>query len=309
MLSKYIQEVVCMGMILLIVNPVAGKLRARTALMEILEVYSAAGYDVNVRITQYRGHARELAHSAKKDVYEKVVCIGGDGTLNEVISGIIESGEGIPLGYIPLGSTNDFASSLRLPKEPAAAAKATLEGETVQLDIGDFDSRRKFTYIASFGIFTSTSYSASQTSKNTLGHFAYILEGMKSIKDIINLKSYALRIEADGKVLEDEYIFGAIANSTSIGGIVKLSSEIVDMSDGLFEVILIRKIRNPADLSQVLISLANSDYNNKMFDFFHASSIRIRTDSKMNWSLDGEEADSDLDITISNLHNIVHICR
>ena len=298
-----------MGMILLIVNPVAGKLRVRTALMEVVEVYSAAGYDVNVRITQYRGHARELAMSAKKDMYERIVCIGGDGTLNEVISGIIGSGEDIPLGYIPMGSTNDFANSMKLPKEPADAALATIEGTPVSIDIGDFDGKRKFTYIASFGIFTSTSYTVPQSAKNTLGHFAYILEGMKSIKDIINLKSYKLHINADGQEYDDEYVFGAIANSTSIGGIVKLSSDIVDMSDGLFEIILIRKINNPTDLSQVLISLANSDYNNRMFDFFHGTNISVSSDTPMNWSLDGEEADGGTEMHINNLHNAITIYK
>ncbi len=296
-------------MILLIVNPVAGKLRIRSALMDVVEVYSAAGFDVNVRITQYRGHAKELALSAKKDVYERLVCIGGDGTLNEVICGMIESGENIPIGYIPMGSTNDFAVSMKLSKDPAEAAAATIEGTPCEIDIGDFNGTRKFTYIASFGIFTSTSYSASQSVKNTLGHFAYILEGMKSIKDIINLKSYKLHIESDGQVFDDEYVFGAITNSTSIGGIVKLNSDIVDLSDGMFEILLIRKIRNPADLSQVLISLANSDYNNKMFDFFRGSKILLRSDSDMNWSLDGEEADGGQEIRISNLHNAITIYR
>ena len=298
-----------MGMILLIVNPVAGKLRARTSLMEVAEVYSAAGYDLNVRVTQYRGHAKELAMAAKKEVYERVVCIGGDGTLNEVISGIIESGENIPIGYIPMGSTNDFANSMKLSKDPAEAALATLEGAPCSIDIGDFNGTRIFSYIASFGIFSTASYSASQSVKNTLGHFAYILEGMKSIKDIINLKSYKLHIEADDTVVDDEYVFGAIANSTSIGGIVKLNSEIVDMSDGLFEIMLIKKINNPTDLSQVLISLANSDYNNRIFDFFHGAKISVASDTPMNWSLDGEEADGVREMNINNLHNAVTIYK
>lgn len=298
-----------MGLILLIVNPVAGKLRARSTLMDVIEVYSAADLDVNVRVTQRRGHAYELARDARRSMYERVVCIGGDGTLNEVICGMLESGEDIPLGYIPLGSTNDFASSLNLSKDPVAAARATIEGEPRRLDIGDFGGQRKFSYVASFGMFTSASYSASQTSKNTLGHFAYILEGMKSIKDVISIKSYALEIEADDFACNGEYIFGAIANSTSIGGILRLNSEIVDMSDGLFEIMLIKKIHNAAELSQVLLSLANSDFNNRMFDFCHASRIRIKSDSAMNWSLDGEEADSENEICISNLHNAISLYK
>lgn len=294
-----------MGSILLIVNPVAGKLRVRSTLMDVVEVYSAADFNVNVRVTQRRGHACELAREARRSMYERVVCIGGDGTLNEVICGMLESGEDIPLGYIPLGSTNDFANSLNLAKDPATAARFTIEGEPRRLDIGDFNGQRKFSYVASFGMFTSASYSASQSSKNTLGHFAYILEGMKSIKDIISIKSYALEIEADGHTYGGDYIFGAIANSTSIGGILKLNSDIVDMSDGLFEIMLIKQMRNAAELSQVLLSLANSDFDNKMFDFIHASDIRIKSDSAMNWSLDGEEAESENETHISNLHNAI----
>lgn len=296
-----------MGAILMIVNPVAGKLRARSTLMDILEVYSAADCDVNVRISQYRGHSRELARNAKRDKYDRIVCIGGDGTLNEVISGTIESGEDIPIGYIPLGSTNDFANSIKLPKDPAAAAKLTLDGVPNRLDIGDFNNERKFSYIASFGVFTSASYSAPQSIKNTLGHFAYILEGIKSLQDIINLKSYNLHIEADGQIYEGEYMFGAIANSTSIGGILKLNSEMVDMSDGLFEMMIIRKINNISELNQAVLSLAKSDYNNKMFDFIHASSFKITTNTEMTWSLDGEEALGGTEINISNLHNAITI--
>lgn len=298
-----------MGAILLIVNPVAGKLRVRSTLMDILEEYSASDRDVNVRISQYRGHSRELARQAKRELYDRVVCIGGDGTLNEVISGVIESGEDIPLGYIPLGSTNDFANSIGLPRDPAAAARLTLDGSPCQLDIGDFNRQRKFSYIASFGVFTSASYSAPQSVKNTLGHFAYILEGIKSIQDIINLKSYSLHIEADDKEYDGEYMFGAIANSTSIGGILKLNSEMVDMSDGLFEMMLIRRINNISELNQVLLSLAKSDFNNKMFDFIHASRFRITTNSEMNWSLDGEEAIGGSSITIENLHNAITIYK
>ncbi|MBQ4090545.1 MAG: diacylglycerol kinase family lipid kinase [Clostridia bacterium] len=298
-----------MGQILLIVNPVAGKLRARSTLMDILEVYSAANLDVNVRLSQYRGHSRELARNAKADMYDRIVCIGGDGTLNEVISGVLESGENIPLGYIPLGSTNDFANSISLPKDPAAAAKLSIEGAPCQLDIGDFNTNRKFSYIASFGVFTSASYSAPQSVKNALGHFAYILEGVKSLQDIINLKCYSLHIEADDKVYDGDYMFGAIANSTSIGGILKLNSEMVDMSDGLFEMMLIRRINNISELNQVVLSLAKSDYKNKMFDFIHASSFKITANTEIKWSLDGEEAPGGTEVSISNLHNAITIYK
>ena len=221
------------------------KLRARGALMDIVEVYSAAGLDLNLKLTQKRGHARELARGAKKEQYERVVCVGGDGTLNEVITGLIESGENIPLGYISLGSTNDFAASMNLSRDVVQAARATLEGTPCPLDVGDFGGLRNFSYVASFGLFTAASYSAPQATKNVLGHLAYILEG---IKDIVNIKSFHMRVEAGDECYEDDYMFGAVANSTSIGGIVRLDKDIVDMSDGLFEIMLIKKIRTPAEI-------------------------------------------------------------
>lgn len=295
-----------MGTILLIVNPVAGKRRARTMLLDIVEVFGNAGYDVTVRLTQRRGHACEFARSARREQFDRIVCVGGDGTLNEVISGLLESREDIPLGYVPLGSTNDFANSIGLPKDVTEAAKAALEGDPYQLDVGDFGGKRKFSYIASFGVFTAASYSAPQSTKNTLGHFAYILEGLK---DILNIKSYRMKVEADGKTYEDDYIFGAVANSTSIGGIVKLDKSLVDMSDGLFEIFLMKKIRNPAELNQVVFSILNSNFDNKMFDFFHASEVRFTADQCMSWSLDGEEATADPEITLTNLHHAVNLIK
>ena len=295
-----------MGMILLIVNPVAGKLRARNALMEVLEVYSAAGIDVNVRLTQGRGDARALAAGARRDIYDRIVCVGGDGTLNETITGALESGENIPLGYIPLGSTNDFATTLNLSQDVSIAARATLEGNACKLDVGDFGGLRKFAYIASFGVFTATSYSTPQSTKNTLGHFAYVLEG---IKDIVNIKPNHIIIETDQARYEDDYIFGAVSNSTSVGGIVRLNSGIVDLSDGLFEIILVKNVRNPNDLNMVITSIINSNFNNRMFDFFHASEVKFISSSDIAWSLDGEEANGGKEIIVRNLHNAITIYK
>ena len=293
-------------MILLIVNPVAGKLRARTALMDVLEVFSAAGLDVNVRLTQTRGEARELARAARRDIYGRIVCVGGDGTLNETVSGAIESGENIPIGYIPMGSTNDFAASLKLPRDISAAARAVIEGRPCPLDIGDFGGSNKFAYIASFGMFTASSYTTPQSTKNTFGHFAYIMEG---IKDLVNIKAYHMSVEADGKTYEGDYIFGAVSNSTSIGGIVHLDSEIVDMSDGLFEIVLLKKPVNPNDLALVITSIMNSDFNNIMFDFIHASQVKFISSEPMSWSLDGEEADGGTEVVISNIHNAITLYK
>lgn len=288
-----------MSELLLIVNPVAGKLRARSMLFDIIDVYSSANIEVCVRFTQHRGHARALAAAATAERFSHIVCVGGDGTLNEVISGVLDSGENIPLGYIPLGSTNDFASSMKLSRDVPTAARAVIEGAPIKLDVGDFCGTRKFSYIASFGAFTSASYTAPQNIKNTLGFFAYILEGIKALG---NIKSVRMRVETDDISVEDDFVFGAVANSTSIGRIVKLGSEYVDMCDGLFEIVLIKQIRGPQELSTVVASILTSDFSNDMFVFTHSSKVNIFTEQDINWSLDGEEAASGRNITIRNLH-------
>ena len=295
-----------MGMILLIVNPVAGKLRARTALMDVVEVFSAAGMDVNVKLTQARGDATRYAREARKEIYDRIVCVGGDGTLNETVTGALQSGENIPLGYVPLGSTNDFAATLNLSKDVAAATQATLTGLPYEIDVGAFGDNRIFSYIASFGMFTATSYTTPQNVKNTFGHLAYIMEG---VKDIVNIKASHLVVEADGNIYEGDYIFGAVANSTSIGGIIRLNSKIVDLTDGLFEVFLMKKPATPNDLGQVLTSIMNSEFNNPMFDFFHASEIKFISDEPIPWSLDGEEADGGKSVVIKNMHNAVTLYK
>ena len=176
--------------LLFIINPVSGRLKARSAVFDMLEKICGSGYMPTVALTQYRGHARELAASAAAKGYSQIICCGGDGTLNEVISGVISSGcgETLPIGYIPAGSTNDFAASIGIPTDLAAAADAAATGESFTLDIGKFGDDRYFTYIASFGAFTAASYSAPQNAKNNVGHLAYVFEGIKEFFKIKPIK-------------------------------------------------------------------------------------------------------------------------
>ena len=227
--------------VFVIINPNAGTRQARRFLPEIISVFNRAGYLCSVFITEKRGDAVDFAraHAGRADL---VVACGGDGTLNEVITGLQLGGHKTPLGYIPCGSTNDFASGLGISTAPLMACDAIVSGQPRSLDVGLFTPDRYFSYTASFGAFTSVSWSTPQNVKNVLGHVAYILEGIRSLADI---RPIHMRITADGSVYEEDYIFGAICNSTSLGGVLKLEDSEVHMSDGRFEALL---IPFPADL-------------------------------------------------------------
>lgn len=291
--------------LLLIINPVAGKMKSKTALFDIVKVFCDNAFDVTVKLTERRGHGTEIAESEHKN-YDLIVCVGGDGTLNEVVKGLVRAGAETPIGYIPAGSTNDFASSIGLSPVIKKAALAIAKGSPVKLDIGAFKDVY-FTYIASFGAFTAVSYSTPQATKNAIGHTAYILEG---IKDLSTIKPVRVKFEADGKVYEGDYIFGGIANSTSVGGIVKLKKELVDMSDGLFEVILIKNPKNINRLNDIVLALATSEYkNNPSIDYFNASEIKVTTEDKLSWTVDGEYADGSGSFKIRNLKQKLTIIK
>ena len=206
-----------MKKLLFIMNPFAGQKRANKFLPDIISLYNRAGYDVTTYMTGGPGDATSVAARLAPDV-DLIVCCGGDGTLNETISGVLHRGVDTPLGYIPAGSTNDFASTLKLSGNIMQAAQDILEGSPKSYDVGDFGGRY-FSYVASFGAFTRTSYTTPQSSKNALGHTAYLLEG---IQEISQLRKEHIRMEMDGQVVEDDFLFGAISNSTSAGGILSL---------------------------------------------------------------------------------------
>lgn len=290
--------------LLLIINPVSGKLKARASAFDIIEIITDAGYVPTVMMTKYRGHARELASTAEEHGFSRIVCCGGDGTLNEVISGVISSGSRLPIGYIPAGSTNDFASSLGIPTDLAAAAKTAVHGSSLTLDIGRFGEDRYFTYIASFGAFTAASYSAPQNVKNNMGHLAYVFEG---VKEFFKIKPIKVVCDDGEKVYRGDYVFGGVTNSTSVGGIVKLSSDMVGLDDGIFEVILIKRPKNIDDFNRILQALITSNLNCDMIDFFRASSVKFHLPEGTPWTLDGERADCSGSVEISVIHNAIRL--
>lgn len=293
-----------MKKLLFIMNPFAGQKKANKVLPEILMLFTEAGYEINISMTTGPGSATRLAAERGGNA-DLVVCCGGDGTLNETIAGLLMAQLNIPVGYIPSGTTNDFASSLNLSHNPIQAAKDILEGHPVAYDVGKF-GERYFCYVASFGAFTKSSYAIPQTLKNALGHTAYVLGG---ISELSQIRNEHVRMEIDGEVLEDDFLFGAICNSTSVGGVLTLPNDRVDMSDGVFEVMMIRAPRNLNEIPECLLAVQNQEYNCGMITFRPAKTVKIITDPFMTWTLDGERADGQSEILVENLHHAVRIIR
>ncbi len=281
--------------LLLIFNPKAGRSKPRGPLFDAVAMLSEGGYLVRIHRTTAAGDAAETA-AREGGKYDLVVASGGDGTLNEVISGLSRLDHPPLLGYLPQGTTNDFAASLRIPPDPEQAAAAILRHQVQVLDIGQWN-QRSFAYVASFGAFTKSSYSAPQAAKNALGHFAYILEGMK---DLNSLRPYRVQLTADGENLDGEYLFGAVCNSTSIGGLMKLDPGRVVLDDGKFELLLIPNPKNALDLQNLVLNLLNQNYDGQGLVFRHVSQLHLETAENLPWSLDGEYAPSMPAVDISN---------
>ena len=281
--------------LLMIVNPSAGRSKSRGPLFDAAAILSQAGYLISIHNTVCAGDAAETA-AREGEHYDVIVAVGGDGTLNEVVSGVLRLEHPPALGYLAQGSTNDFASSLHISNKPAAAAAAIAQATPRQLDIGQWNGRH-FVYVASFGAFTRSSYAAPQAAKNALGHFAYILEGMK---DLNTLRPYQVRLTADGEVLDGAYLFRAVCNSTPIGGLMKLDPARVVLDDGKFEMLLIPNPKTAQDLQNLVLALLDQHYDREGLVFRHVSSIHLETEQDLPWSLDGEYAASSPVVDIEN---------
>ncbi|NCC44018.1 MAG: diacylglycerol kinase family lipid kinase [Clostridia bacterium] len=280
---------------LFIFNPRSGKGQIRNKLLDIIDVFVKGGYEVIVHPTQGPRDGCNMARDMANEV-DLIVCSGGDGTLDEIVTGLMEVGAKVPLGYIPAGSTNDFANSLEIPRDMVAAARDIIEGELFSLDVGAFNDDT-FVYIAAFGLFTDVSYQTSQNLKNILGHLAYVMEGAKRIFDV---QSYWVKVEANGEVFEDEYIYGMITNSHSVGGFKNLTGQDVEMNDGLFEVTLIKKPKNPLELNEIIASLLNAFDDTDMIDAFKTDCLKLECVEPIPWTLDGEFGGDHLEVKIEN---------
>lgn len=291
--------------ILLIVNPLAGRKMSSVQVDELVGILKHGGYSCSVYFTKFKNHATRIVRK-NADNFDLIVCCGGDGTFHEVINGIIRLGKQIPIGYIPTGTTNDLAKSLNLPKNLKDAALLINKNNVYEQDVGMFEDEDYFSYVASFGAFCEVPYTTPQKVKNVLGHFAYILAGIKSIREIC---PYHLKVTCDDKTIEGNFIFGAIMNSTSIGGIIDIKKENVYLDDGKFEVLLVKKSRNPIDFCTTLKDLLNKQYDSKYILFCHASKIIIESDKKLAFTLDGEYVGKLKNIKINNLKKAIKIIK
>ena len=272
-----------MKKMLFIMNPYSGKRRANRYLVEILEMFNRAEYLVTVHMTAGPGDATQVVKQLAPGM-DIVVCCGGDGTFNETVAGLQMAGVDVPVGYIPAGSTNDFAASLKIPTEPLEAAQEIVEGKPVYYDAGSFNGRF-FSYVASFGAFTRTSYTTPQSIKNALGHTAYVLSG---ISELSQIRTEHVKLEIGDEIVEDDFLFGAICNSTSVGGILTLDPKQVDMADGKLEVLLVRSPKSLLELADCIAAVQSQQYNNcEMITFRSGSQIKITADPEMPWTLDG----------------------
>ena len=293
-----------MKKMLFVMNPYAGMRKANRYLADIIALFNRADYDVTTYMTAGPGDAIEVVERKAREM-DVVVCCGGDGTFNETISGILRSGCDVPVGYIPAGSTNDFATSLKLSSNIMQAAADIVVGEPQRYDVGRFGNRY-FSYVASFGAFTRASYSTPQSVKNALGHTAYLLEG---ISELSQIKKEHVRLELDGRVVEDDFLFGAISNSTSVAGILTLDPRKVDMRDGKFEVLLVRSPVDLAEISECIRAVQKQEYNCSMITFCSAEKIRVYANPDMAWTLDGEKEEGHEMVEVENLHHAVQIIR
>ncbi len=291
-----------MKRLLFVLNPQAGQRRANRFMPDMIRLFIEAGYMVEPYVTGAAGEATGvIARCPRK--YDLVVCAGGDGTLNETVSGMMAAGLDCPVGYVPCGTTNDYASSIGLSPDVMQATRDILSGRAQTVDVGIFNGR-SFVYTATCGAFAKASYTTPQAAKNVLGHAAYVLEGMR---DLTAIKPVHMRVRADELALEDDFVFCSVTNSTTVGGILQLDAQLVALNDGRFEVTMVRNPVNPAQLSSIIVGLTTQSVPNDMIHFFSARRISIECDTPVEWTLDGEREPETKSVTLENRHSAFRI--
>lgn len=288
--------------LLFVFNPKSGMGLIKNNLLEIVDVMVKAGFEPTVYPTQSRGDATRKVREDGEN-YERIVCSGGDGTLDEVVTGMCEANLQIPLGYIPAGSTNDFARTLNIPNDMVKAARIAVGEHLFPCDVGQFNNDT-FIYIAGFGVFTEISYDTPQELKNVLGHAAYILSAAKSLASI---PSYLMQIEANGEIIQDRFVYGMITNSLSVAGFKGLTGKDVQLDDGEFEVTLIKSPTNPIELTEIIEYLTGIISETKMVYTFKTSHIYVRSRSSVSWTMDGENGGEHWSVEIKNHHRKLNI--
>lgn len=291
-----------MKKLLFVFNPHAGKGLIKNELCDIVNIFTCGGYEVTVYPTQApRDGMNKIISDGPR--FDMIVVSGGDGTLSEAVKAMMKLGTKIPLGYIPAGSTNDFASSMDIPKKMSAAAEVIVNGVPFDYDIGEFNGDY-YVYVAAFGAFVDVSYETSQIAKNRFGHMAYIAEGIKRLP---TYTGYSMTVEYDGGTVEGSYILGLVSNSTSIGGMKRLISDGVCFDDGLFEVTLVKTPQNAIAFQSLLREAALNKMSDKNFVTFRTSHLKITSIADIAWTLDGESGGMHNKVEIVNHKQAVSI--
>lgn len=289
--------------ILFTYNPTAGKAKIKSNLHEIIDIFVNAGHNVMVHPTQQAGDALEVVKNKPEKFFDMVVCSGGDGTLDEVVTGMMQSKEKLPIGYIPAGSTNDFAGSLGISNNMIEAAKDIVNGKEFPCDVGTLNGD-PFIYIAAFGLFTEVSYATDQQLKNYLGHLAYILEGIKSLSSV---QSYKMKVTYDDETVEGDFIYGMITNSLSVGGFKNITGNDVELDDGKFEVILVQRPTSLVQLNEITMALLNRTFDAPGLNYFKTSHLEIESEEEMSWTVDGEFGGNHKTVNIENKQKALSI--
>lgn len=292
-----------MKKLLFVYNPYAGKEALKPKLSDAIDTFVKAGYEVTVHPTQARMDAYQKVIDYEKGSYDMVVCSGGDGTIDEVVTGMMRREDKAPIGYIPTGTVNDFASSLYIPKDILEAAENVVNGTAFSCDVGKFNSG-VFVYIAAFGLFTDVSYETKQELKNVFGHLAYLMEGAKRL---LNVPSYQMKITHDEGTLEGEFFYGMVTNSRSVGGIRSMLGKDVVFDDGLFEVTLIRKPKTVLQLQEIIASLLIEQINTEYVCTFRTKKIQFESEENVAWTLDGEYGGDHTHVDIENAEKALQI--
>ena len=284
--------------LLFIFNPKSGKGQIKNQLLAIIDTFVKNDYEVTVYPTQNPGDAKEKIPRVAAE-YDRIVCSGGDGTLDEVVTGLMHCDADIPLGYIPAGSTNDFAQSLQIPGNMLQAAQTAVNGKLFPCDVGGFNEDY-FVYVAAFGLFTDVSYQTNQRLKNIFGHVAYILESAKRLYDI---PSYCLDVRVNGEHIKDEFVYGMISNSVSVGGLKNITGQDVQLDDGEFEVTLIRMPQNPIQLNEIIANLLKPRAADTPYIYnFKTNHLEITCEDYVPWTLDGEYGGEHREVVIDAHH-------
>lgn len=288
--------------VLFIINSRSGKGLIRNHVLEIVDIFVKNGMEVTIHTTQKERDACEVTQERAGE-FDMVVCSGGDGTLDEVITGMMHRKDRRPVGYIPAGSTNDFANSLKLPKNMEDAARSIALRHPYPCDVGSFNDDY-FVYIAAFGIFTDVSYQTRQEMKNLLGHLAYVLEGAKRI---FNIKSYHMTVRTQEGETEGDFIYGMVTNSESVGGFRNITGKNVELDDGVFEVTLIRTPKNPIELQEIIAALLLQEMDNKHIYSFKSARVEFESEDEIPWTLDGEFGGDHKKVEIINHERAISI--